>query len=159
MLLPLLRSTRRAVPRPLLQACRIQAMSTGHNVPGTFDYEEAPLPTLVLEEEVTKLPPGHPKTYSEEVWSNPNMLLPERQELWYDDGTAEPEFFAGEKGRPNYDVDMKTAAFELAMAFTVVLGGGYSLALLLDDRHRHVVPWKETLPFDLRREYGLKEEG
>jgi len=158
-MLPRIVRTRCFASGRLFQACRIQAMCTSSNIAGTFTYIPPAQPNLVLEEDVTKLPPGMPRVIEEDIWVNQNQLLPERHELWYDDGVAQPEFYAGEKGSPTYYMNTKTAAFELAAALTVIVGGGYALASLLGDRHKHVIHWRETIPFDLRREHGLPEIG
>jgi hypothetical protein len=60
--------------------------------------------------------------------------LPERHELWYDDGTAEPEFY--------YDRDWLqsngTAALELLAMFSAIFGTVGVFAYLVDDKFRPV---------------------
>lgn len=60
--------------------------------------------------------------------------LPERHELWYDDGTAEPEFY--------YDRDWLqsngTAALELLGMFSFIFGTVGVFAYVVDDGFRPV---------------------
>ena len=69
------------------------------------DYKQYKPSPLVVEEEFSKLPAGHSAEHStvgskgavyptiseKEIWENPNTVLPERHELFWDDGTAAPE--------------------------------------------------------------------
>ena len=87
-------------------------------------------PTLVLEESVTGLEPGFPMVTDKEIWKQPEMLLPERAELWYDDGTAVPEFYIDNE----FPVSDSRALAECASAIAVIVCGGLALGYLLGDR-------------------------
>jgi len=111
-------------------------------------------PDLVAEEAKTGLPAGMPMVRESEVWDNPNMLLPERHELWWDDGTAEPEWFVDR----SWPVSTSTAAIQLFGALTLVIGTGMTWAYYVNlPRMCGFAPadrWKH-MPFDLSQEYGV----
>ena len=65
-----------------------------------------------------------------EIWKQPEMLLPERAELWYDDGTAVPEFYIDNE----FPVSDSRALAECASAIAVIVCGGLALGYLLGDR-------------------------
>ena len=64
-----------------------------YNPPPRGKHEDPLAPNLVMEEEKTGLAAGLPLVRDRDVWANPDALLPERHELWWDDGTAEPEWY------------------------------------------------------------------
>jgi len=104
---------------------------------------------LVLEEEITGQPPGHPMIIEAEIAKNPNQLLPERYELWWDDGEAVPESYVDR----TWPVSTSRAAAELASAFLFVGGGVLSLAYMVGDRLKPCAPRGLSLP-DLTVELG-----
>eukprot|EP00308_Calcidiscus_leptoporus_P023865 CAMPEP_0119352192 /NCGR_PEP_ID=MMETSP1334-20130426/1508_1 /TAXON_ID=127549 /ORGANISM="Calcidiscus leptoporus, Strain RCC1130" /LENGTH=167 /DNA_ID=CAMNT_0007365183 /DNA_START=31 /DNA_END=534 /DNA_ORIENTATION=+ len=110
-------------------------------------------PELVLEEERTGLPPGLPIARESEVWANPEMLLPEKAHLWWDDGTAEPEWYVDR----TWPVSDGRAVRELALMLTFLLGGGGLLATFIGDKLRPAAPRQECMPYDLRREHGFPD--
>ena len=92
----------------------------------------------------------------------PLSQLAERAELWWDDGTAEPEWFVdrgsaggADGGRP-WSLSTGAALAQLAGALTfigVFIGGtGY----LLGDSLRPAAPrWEHGYPTDMRAQFGL----
>ena len=112
----------RAPPRELAGAFRSRCSA--------FEGRPPVHPTLVLEESVTGLEPGFPMVTDKEIWKQPEMLLPERAELWYDDGTAVPEFYIDN----DFPVSDSRALAECASAIAVIVCGGLALGYLLGDR-------------------------
>jgi len=87
------------------------------------------------------------------VWANPDMLLPEKAHLWWDDGTAVPEWYVDR----TWPVSNGRAVSELALALLVILGGGGLVANVIGENLRPVAPRQECMPFDLRREHGFPD--
>uniref|UniRef100_A0A7S3X1C2 Uncharacterized protein n=1 Tax=Emiliania huxleyi TaxID=2903 RepID=A0A7S3X1C2_EMIHU len=109
-------AARRAALGPLRRVAGSQrAMAAGFTPP---KYHTDFAPDLVVEG-IPDDPLSQPKVYEKEIWDNPDMLLPERMELWYDDGSAEPEFYYDHE----WPVTNGEAVRDLAIAFTLVLGG------------------------------------
>lgn len=84
---------------------------------------------LVLEEEITGQPPGYPVINEADIAKNPDQLLPERYELWWDDGEAVPESYVDRK----WPVSTSRAAAELASAFIFIGGGVFALSYMVGD--------------------------
>ena len=88
--------------------------------------------------------------------------MAERAELWWDDGTAEPEWFVdrgsagGANGGRPWALSNSHAASQLASMFlgiAVFVGGG---AYLLGDAAKPAAPrWKYGFPQDMRAQFGL----
>ena len=115
--------------------------------------QKSAFPDLVAEEEKTGLPAGLPGVSDAEVWANPEMLLPERSELWWDDGTAQPEWFVDR----NWPVSTPTAALQLFTVLFGILGGGLAYGYMLGDNIRAAAPrWEHSIPYDMKREFGHK---
>lgn len=167
---------------PRLRAASARALSSKPSgwdrVSGPVDGEVPTLrddahlfPDHVAEEEKTGLSQGLPMVRESEVYANPNMLLPERHELWWDDGCAEPEWFidrgsagGADGGRP-WALPTSTAASHLAIAFGSIaffFGGG---AWLLNDNLRSAVPRHQlggaahAFPPETLESFGLKAAG
>jgi len=111
-------------------------------------------PDMVAEEEKTGIPAGLPMVSDAEVWANQDMLVPERWELWWDDGTAAPEWFVDRK----WPVSTGTAFMECFGALAFVLGFGYIYGqYILGDSLRFAAPrWEHGIPYDMKREFGHK---
>mmetsp|Transcript_18785 Transcript_18785/g.54253 ORF Transcript_18785/g.54253 Transcript_18785/m.54253 type:complete len:164 (-) Transcript_18785:2-493(-) len=143
-------AARRAALGPLRRVAGSQrAMAAGFTPP---KYHTDFAPDLVVEG-IPDDPLSQPKVYEKEIWDNPDMLLPERMELWYDDGSAEPEFYYDHE----WPVTNGEAVRDLAIAFALVLGGIGTFATMFGERMRPVDPYQNSWPFDLKREHGLPE--
>ena len=77
--------------------------------------------------------------------------LPERAELWWDDGVAVPDWYID---RECWPFETSTAVLHLAIALGVIFGGVGGACYLVGDMNRPMVRRDEALPFDLKREYG-----
>jgi len=106
-------------------------------------------PDLVAEEAKTGEAMGLPAIRESQLWNGEVTLMPERNELWWDDGTAEPEWFVDR----NWPVSLSTAAMQLFGAFAVIFTVGFTYANLLAPRQQ-VAPRWQHLPFDMSREFG-----
>ena len=86
------------------------------------------------------------------------LQLPERHELWWDDGTAEPEWYVDRFGPAH--TENSRCVIELLSMFTLVLGGVGGLAVLSGaDLHKRAAPRVEHgWPVDLE-EYRKQECG
>ena len=94
-------------------------------------HPDGPSP-LVAEEEFTGQAAGFPIMRETEVWQFPETPLPERHELWWDDGTAVPEFVVDNQ----WPVSLTHAVMSLGGMLTF-LGGVFTLAYLVGpERHR-----------------------
>ena len=89
--------------------------------------------------------------------------LAERAELWWDDGTAEPEWFVdrgsagGANGGRSWAMSNGGAAAQLfgMLGFIAVFVGG--TAYLIGDSTRPAAPrWDHGYPQDMREQFGLK---
>jgi len=110
-------------------------------------------PDLVLEEEKTGQPAGWPNVSDAEIGKNPEMLLPERAELWWDDGTAVPEWFVDR----TWPVTNTAAVVQLLCALTGILSITGVLAYSMGELSK-AAPKHKHMPFDLSREYGVANE-
>lgn len=141
-----------AAARPALSALSRRQCS-GAAVRSTSIFEDKHLfPDQVAEEEKTGLAAGLPMTPEAETWANPDKLLPERLELWWDDGTAHPEWFVDHE----WPVSTATAAAQaggaLLFIFTFVGGGAW---LLGDGLRPAAKRWDHGFPTDMRAQYGM----
>lgn len=92
--------------------------------------------------------------------------LAERAELWWDDGTAEPEWFVdrgspgGANGGRSWALSSGAAVAQLGgmLAFigVVVGGGGY---LLGENLRPAAKRWEHGYPVDMRGQFGLPAQG
>jgi len=136
--------------------------------PKTLQREPYMHADMVLEEEKTGFPAGLPFKRDREIWANPNdpnQLIAERAEMWWDDGTAEPEWFVdrgsaggADGGRP-WAQSTKEAAMQLGVMFGFlgcVMGG----AMLVGDKLRWKFagpgPWVHSYPVDMHKQFGLE---
>ena len=104
------------------------------NFPPPRGKHEDPLePNLVMEEEKTGLAAGLPMVRDRDVWANPDALLPERHELWWDDGTAEPEWYIDRDFPRQMSVPLMSA--QLLGMFSVLLVGVGGLAVLMGEEN------------------------
>lgn len=131
--------------------------------PTTMQEEAYVYEELVLEEQKTGFPPGLPMKRDSEIWAQdgPNQLIAERAELWWDDGTAEPEWFVdrgsaggADGGRP-WVVSNAEAVGQLLGMFSI-LGGVMVVAYALNERLRPAAPkWVHGYPVDMHEQFGL----
>jgi len=158
------RATRLAVVRSQSRWCSTRLGNFG---PQEFIQTQKDLfPDHVLEEEKTGTP-GLPLIRDEELWKpgNEEMLMAERAEWWWDDGTAEPEWFVdrGSSGGVNGGRPWVTPTNEAAatlvgvlLSIGVFVGGG---AYLLGDALRPAARRHEHgFPQDMRAQFGLPTE-
>ena len=92
-------------------------------------------PNLVLEESATGLDAGLPMVRDRDVWADPEALLPERHELWWDDGTAEPEWYIDRTFPAPRSVPQMSAELGGMLAFLIFGVGGFAM-LLGDNNHK-----------------------
>ena len=80
--------------------------------------------------------------------------LAERSELWWDDGTAVPEWFVDRK----WPQGLGQAAMELGTVLLIVVGGGLTYGYMLNDKLRVAAPrWEHGIPYgQMKREFGHK---
>jgi len=159
--LPLLRGSR------LGAATRLQHGVTFGKQSSIYDDEHL-FPDHVHEEEKTGIKAGLPMPRDAELWKSPNdpsLLLPERAELWWDDGTAEPEWFVdrgsagGSNGGRPWALSNQGALAQLLGMFTflgVVVGG--SAYALGDGLCPAAKRWDHGFPDDghLKAQFGHK---
>ena len=107
------------------------------------DYKQYKPSPLVVEEEFSKLPAGHSAEHStvgskgavyptiseKEIWENPNTVLPERHELFWDDGTAAPEWYVDR----DWHVTTGTAVARLTGVLGFLLIGVGGVAVWVGD--------------------------
>ncbi|KOO20862.1 hypothetical protein Ctob_000116 [Chrysochromulina tobinii] len=160
---------RGAAPLSLAARPRVAVLATAprrlkSTAPSTIYDDSHLFPDQVLEEDKTGFPVGLPQIKEAELWKEgaEGTLLAERAELWWDDGTAEPEWFVdrgsaggADGGRP-WSLSTGAALAQLAGALTfigVFIGGtGY----LLGDTLRPAAPrWEHGYPSDMRAQFGL----
>jgi len=138
--------------------------------PSTIRDDSYLFPDQVLEEEKTGFSVGLPRVKEAELWKAggkyDEMLLPERAELWWDDGTAEPEWFVdrgsagGADGGRGWALSNGAATAQLAgaLAFIGIFIGG--TGYLLGDALRPAAPrWEYGYPVDMRAQFGLPTGG
>jgi len=111
-------------------------------------------PDLVAEEAKTGMPAGLPMVREKDIWANPDMLLPERHELWWDDGTAEPEWFVDR----TWPVSNAAAVIQCLGGLAIVIGTASLWAVMLGDNLKQASPRWEHMPFDLSQEFGVKKQ-
>lgn len=132
--------------------------------------DKALFPDQVHEEEKTGIPMGLPMPRDPEIWASHeageanDILLPERAELWWDDGTAEPEWFVdrgsagGANGGRGWAVSNSEAVGQLLTMFgtiAVFIGGG---AYLLNNNLQVAANrWDHGLPENMRSQFGLEK--
>uniref|UniRef100_A0A7S1HQX1 Uncharacterized protein n=1 Tax=Phaeocystis cordata TaxID=118079 RepID=A0A7S1HQX1_9EUKA len=144
---------------PPMLGMGVRRMTGTPVVPPPMGKAEDPLlPNLVIEEAASGLDAGLPMKYDRDIWANPEELLPERHELWWDDGTAEPEWYVDRFGPAH--TENSRCVIELLSMFTLVLGGVGGLAVLSGaDLHKRAAPRVEHgWPVDLE-EYRKQECG
>ena len=154
------RATRLAVARTQSRWCSSKAAFGPQEI---IQDQKHLFPDHVLEEAKTGTP-GLPLIRDEELWKegNEEMLMAERAELWWDDGTAEPEWFVdrgsagGVSGGRPWVTSTNSAVAQLAgvllSIFTIVGGGAYLLGDALRPaarRHDH------GFPQDMHAQFGL----
>eukprot|EP00320_Phaeocystis_rex_P019447 CAMPEP_0119075362 /NCGR_PEP_ID=MMETSP1178-20130426/79598_1 /TAXON_ID=33656 /ORGANISM="unid sp, Strain CCMP2000" /LENGTH=171 /DNA_ID=CAMNT_0007057579 /DNA_START=9 /DNA_END=524 /DNA_ORIENTATION=+ len=148
----------------------LRAPALVRHMVGTPDFpppmgtaEDPLVPTLVIEESVSGLAAGLPMKPDREIWADPDALLPERHELWWDDGTAEPEWYV-DRDHPR-PITPAAAAAELGGVLSFVLFGVGGFAYYMgDDMHKRAAPraefgWPTDRDDFKRKEMGRKEPG
>lgn len=98
--------------RPLVHAARAASSTPPASLREAKKYEPPPLVDLSIE--------ADPKLTEKDIHANPNKLLPERQELIWDDGTARTEWYID---RECWTVTNGQAASRLLGAIFLGLGG------------------------------------
>ena len=83
----------------------------------------------------------------------PFSQLPEQADLWYDDGTAEPEYFLDDQ----WPTENKTALLQTICALVGTVGTGLAVAHFVMPVifPRPVARWEEYGVPDLRKDYGM----
>ena len=129
-----------------------------YNPPPRGKHEDPLAPNLVMEEEKTGLAAGLPLVRDRDVWANPDALLPERHELWWDDGTAEPEWYIDRDFARPMSVPLMSA--QLLGMFSLLFFGVGGLAVYLgEDNHKRAASRAEFgWPVD-REEFSRVEMG
>jgi len=162
------RPCRSSPPSALLPLVTARLSSTGATIgTQTSIVDDAHLfPDHVLEEAKTGYPAGLPQVRDTELIKkgNEDILLAERAELWWDDGTAEPEWFVdrgsagGANGGSPWVISDAGAVSQLfgAIGFSLVFFG--TGAVILGDRYRPAAKrWEHGYPEGIGAQFGKGE--
>jgi len=102
-----------------------------------------------------------------EIWANPNdpnQLIAERAEMWWDDGSAEPEWFVdrgssggADGGRPWAQSNLGAVA-QLGGMFALLTGVfGLAYVTFGDGKLRPAAPtWVHSYPVDMHKQFGME---
>jgi len=147
-------------------ASALRALST--KAPASIFDDAHLFPDQVLEEDKTGYPVGLPQIREAELWKEgaEGTLLAERAELWWDDGTAEPEWFVdrgssgGSNGGRPWAVSNDAAVGQLfGMLFFIATVVGGSSYLLGDGLRPAAKRCEHGYPVDMRAQFGLPADG